>query len=284
MTTNRTPFVAANWKMNGTGEFCAQYFKSFHANTQIAPLLANDATTQDKAVEVLFAVPFVFIEAVRRLLLATHSPFHVAAQNVAAAEAGAFTGEVSAKMLEDLGVAWTIIGHSERRTLFGDDDETVFGKVQAALRHSLSVILCVGETLEERRAEATEAVVERQLGKFLHAAADGTLLPNDASSPIGTRIVIAYEPVWAIGTGVTPTEGQIAAAHAHIRRLCVKHLGGTAGGSVRLLYGGSVTAANCRSIAPIAEVDGFLVGGASLKADDFASIVHSKLELVPKPK
>ena len=186
----------------------------------------------------------------------------VGGQDCAAAPVpfGAFTGDISAEMIADLGARLVIVGHSERRTLHGETDAIVRAKAEAAARAGLTAIVCIGETAKDRRDGATEDVLSTQLAGSLPSRS----IPG---------LVVAYEPVWAIGTGVTPTAGEIAAAHAHIRSRMADRIGRGEAEATRILYGGSVKASNAREIAAVSGVDGALVGGASLKAAEFLSIV-----------
>ena len=242
---------AANWKMHKTVRETIAYVR------ELAPV-ARRATS----VELVIAPPFTglpaAVEAVRGL------PLEVAAQDVFFERQGAFTGEISATMLGDLGVSYVIIGHSERRRLFGESDEWVKLKVGAALEAGLDAIVCIGETLAEREQNQTLAVLDRQIEIGL-----GPVTAEQAAS-----LVIAYEPVWAIGTGRNATPEQAQEAHRHIRnRIREKH-GATAADRCRILYGGSVKPANIRAIVDQPDVDGALVGGASLDPREFAEIVR----------
>jgi triosephosphate isomerase len=218
----------------------------------------NGALPFDR-VDIVVAPPFPFLRAV--LDAATGSPLAVGAQNMHWEPSGAFTGEVAAPMLAELGVRFVILGHSERRALFGETDDTVSLKVAAATRAGLAPIVCVGESETERDAGRTRDVVVAQLRAALRSA------PADA--PDG--LVVAYEPVWAIGTGRTPGLSEITDAHGAIRAALTERLGPSAA-AVRILYGGSVTQANAASLLSAPLVDGALVGGASLSASAFASI------------
>jgi len=187
------------------------------------------------------------------------SPIEIGGQDCHAEPSGAFTGDISAEMLADLGAKAVIVGHSERRTLHKETDAEVHAKAQAAWRAGLTAIVCIGETRAEREAGKTLEVLGRQLGASLP---DGVTAAN---------LVIAYEPVWAIGTGLTPTTGDVAQAHEFIRqRIVERH--GAAGNAVRILYGGSVKPSNAKELVAVANVNGALVGGASLKAEDFLGI------------
>ena len=247
---SRIPLFVANWKMHKTVRETIAYVR------ELAP-----AARQATAVELVIAPPFTAlaaaIEAVRGV------PLEVAAQDVFFEREGAYTGAISAPMLSDLGVSYVIIGHSERRRLFGETDEWVKLKVGAALAAGLETIVCIGETLAEREQGQTLAVLDRQIATGLES-----IKAEQVAS-----LVIAYEPVWAIGTGRNATAAQAQEAHHHIRgRLREKH--GSAADRCRILYGGSVKPANIREIVDQADVDGALVGGASLDAREFAEIVR----------
>lgn len=248
----RVPFVCGNWKMHNTiGESVA-------LADGLLPLVAPLA-----GVEVGIAPAFTALSAVSKRLVG--SKLRLAAQNVHPEAQGAYTGEVSVPMLVDAGCAYVIIGHSERRTLFGETDDDVARKVGSTLKGGLRVILCVGETLEERDGNRTLDVVTRQLVRGLSEAA-----PERAND-----VVVAYEPVWAIGTGRTATPRQAQEVHGHLRKILVEKLGAGEGESVRILYGGSVKAENARDLFVEPDIDGGLIGGASLKADAFSAICRA---------
>ena len=246
----RTPVLAANWKMHKTIAEAVAFTEAFRP-------LAADA---DHA-EIVVAPPFTALAAVAA---ACHgSNVAAAGQDVHWEDHGAFTGEVSVAMLAEAGASHVIIGHSERRQLFGETDETVNRKAQAALAGGLIPIVCAGETLDQREAGETEAVLDRQVA--------GSLAGLDAAQ-IGT-LIVAYEPVWAIGTGRTATPEQAQAAHAHIRDRLAGLTDDAAADRCRLLYGGSVKPGNAAELAAQADVDGALVGGASLDPTSFAQVV-----------
>ena len=246
----RTPLLAANWKMHKTVAEAVAFVRAF------LPLAAD----ADHA-EIVIAPPFTALAALAAACRGAN--IAVAGQDVHWEGHGAFTGEVSVAMLAEAGASHVIIGHSERRRLFGETDATVNRKVRAALAGELTPIVCIGETLDQREADETEAVLDGQI--------DGGLAGLDAPQ-IGT-IVVAYEPVWAIGTGRTATPDQAQAAHAHIRGRLAGLAGAEAAERCRLLYGGSVKPGNAAELAAQADVDGALVGGASLDPDSFARIV-----------
>jgi len=221
----------------------------------------NDADL-DQNTEVVIAPPSLYLIPLQDLI---RKDIAVAAQNSYYKESGAFTGEISPHMLLDSGIRWVILGHSERRTLFNETSEIVAQKTKAAIEVSLNVILCVGETLEERESGKTAKVVEAQLQTVVDI-----LKESDWS-----QIVIAYEPVWAIGTGKVATSAQAQETHAEIRSYLSKAISSKVAEETRILYGGSVTAKNCAELATQPDVDGFLVGGASLKPE-FVDIVNAK--------
>jgi triosephosphate isomerase len=244
----RQPLVAGNWKMHGSRAENAQL---------VAGLL--DLLQPGKSAEVMVCPPFPYLMETARLL--KDSGVALGGQSVCAEAQGAFTGEVSAAMLKDVGCRYVLVGHSERRQLYGENDNLVARKFVAAQSQGLIPVLCVGETLEEREGDQTTAVVARQLEAVLAVSGIQSL----------ARAVIAYEPVWAIGTGRTASPEQAQAVHAMIRaKLTARDA--TIGGSVRLLYGGSVKASNAQELFAMPDIDGGLVGGASLKADEFARI------------
>jgi len=244
----RQPLVAGNWKMHGS-------------RAENAALVRDllDQLKADASAEVLVCPPFVYLWETSRLLKDTD--IALGGQSVCAESVGAFTGEVSAAMLKDVGCRYVLVGHSERRQIYGESDALVARKFVAAQSNGLVPVLCVGETLEEREAGRTDEVVARQLDAVLSVTGAGVL----------ARAVVAYEPVWAIGTGRTATPEQAQDVHAMIRGK-VAALDATMGTSVRILYGGSVKASNARDLFAMPDIDGGLVGGASLKADEFARI------------
>jgi triosephosphate isomerase len=247
---SRTPFLAANWKMYKTVHEAVAFVKEFR---KLADAI-HDA-------EIVVAPPFT---AIRPVADAAHaSTIGVAGQDVYWEREGAFTGEVSATMLKEAGAEYVIIGHSERRRLFGETDQTVNRKLAAAVAAQLTPIVCIGETLEERDRNETLTVLDRQITVGL----DGL-----TSEQIG-GLVIAYEPVWAIGTGRNATPVQAAEAHAHIRGRIRQWFGGAAAEQCHVIYGGSVKPENVRDLAALEDVDGALVGGASLEVRSFFEIV-----------
>ncbi len=247
----RTPFLAGNWKMN---------LDRRAALDLVAALRERFADRDD--VDAAVCPPFVYLAEVVRAL--DGSPIRVGAQNCCDEESGAFTGEVSAAMLKDIGCDLVILGHSERRHVYGETDELVNRKVHRALATGLDVILCVGETLEEREAGRTEAVVRAQLQGGLEGV-DGAAME---------RVTIAYEPVWAIGTGKVATPEQAGEVHAYLRGLLTGRFSESIAAGVRIQYGGSVKPDNVRELMAVADVDGALVGGAALTPDNFLPILE----------
>jgi len=248
----RTPFIAANWKMYKTVHEAVSFVKEFRT-------LVKDVHD----IEIVIAPPFT---ALRAVVEAAHaSNIGVAGQNVYWEREGAFTGEVSAPMLKEAGAEYVVIGHSERRRLFGETDQTVNRKLLAAIAGQLTAIVCIGETLEERDRSETLTVLDRQIKDGLDSVTADQI----------AGLVIAYEPVWAIGTGRTATPEQAGEAHAHIRSRLRQWFGGTAADQCHVIYGGSVKPENIRELASLEDVDGALVGGASLEVDSFAAICEA---------
>lgn len=248
---SRTPLLAGNWKMHGT-------------RTEAVALASALAKTVGRVPgrEVLVAPPYTALEAVAATIAGTD--IRLGAQNLHWEKKGAFTGEVSADMLREAGCTHVIIGHSERRQLFGETNETVNKRLHAALAAGLTAIVCVGETLQEREADATVQVVERQVVVGLDGIAAADL----------ARSVVAYEPVWAIGTGKTATPAQAQEVHRTIRDQLVAITNPVTAEAVRILYGGSVKPDNIDSLMAQPDIDGALVGGASLVAEQFIRIVR----------
>ncbi|AUX47181.1 triosephosphate isomerase [Sorangium cellulosum] len=256
---SRRPLIAGNWKMNAGGQ-------------DACPLAAAvaKATRELTRAEVVVAPPFTAIAAVAHELAEAKSEVGIAAQNMSAEASGAFTGEISAGMLKDAGATWVILGHSERRQLFAETDESVARKVASAIAAELRPIVCVGETLEQREAGETLAVVERQVRAFL----------DELAKQPGFGVV-AYEPVWAIGTGKVARAEDAQEVHAFIRGLLAKASDDLAG-VTRILYGGSVKADNAEGLLAQDDIDGALVGGASLDAAGFAKIVDAAHRLAER--
>ncbi len=248
------PLVAGNWKMNGT--------KAALGEAQAICARMQSAEFNPKA-DVMICPPATLILAVEHICHDT--PVAVGGQDCHVAPSGAHTGDISAEMLADLGASAVILGHSERRADHGERDRDVAAKVQAAHRAGLTAIVCIGETEGQRRAGLTLDVVGRQLTGSLPAGCTAA------------NTVIAYEPVWAIGTGLTPTVEDVAEVHGFIRRELDAALGAEAAAGMRILYGGSVKPSNAGELMAVAHVDGALVGGASLKATDFLGIISAYL-------
>ncbi|HEX2236325.1 MAG TPA: triose-phosphate isomerase [Actinomycetota bacterium] len=252
----RRPLIAGNWKMHLT---------HLEALTLVQQLSHELAGRDLDRVEVAVCPPFTSLRTVQTVIDSDNMEFSLGAQNVHYEEEGAYTGEVSPAMLKALRVRYVIVGHSERRELFGESDEIVARKARAAFGAGLVPIMCCGETEEEREAGATEDKVERQVTAALRG-----LRPQEAS-----RMVVAYEPIWAIGTGRTATPADAQTTIATIRRLIGDAAGADVAGSVRILYGGSVKAGNAAALLSPDDIDGALVGGSSLEAGEFAAIVRA---------
>jgi triosephosphate isomerase len=246
----RTPLLAANWKMHKSQADARAFIREF------APLVAKLAN-----VEVVIAPAFTSLVAAVDSAKSTN--IKIAGQDLYFERQGAFTGEISAEMLKDAGASHVIIGHSERRRLFGDSDEWVNKKLRAAITGGLTPIVCVGETLAEREAGDTLSVLDRQVKNGLDGLSGDEL----------AALVIAYEPVWAIGTGKNATPAEAGEAHTHIRGRLRQWFGGAPADKCRILYGGSVKPENIRELIGLTDVDGALVGGASLEVRSFAEIV-----------
>ena len=247
----RVPLLAGNWKMHQAPAAAAQLAAALRVRL-------HDVRGRD----IVVAPPFPALAVVAEQLRGT--PIAIAAQNLFWEDWGAYTGEVSAPMLIDCGCTYVIIGHSERRQYFGETDETVARKLRAALHHGLMPIACVGETLDQREAKLTLSVIDAQIR--------GALGTFDAAEI--ARMTVAYEPVWAIGTGKVATPEQAQEVHAAIRRLIGDLAGADVARNLRILYGGSVKPDNIDALMRQPDLDGALVGGASLNADDFARIVR----------
>lgn len=240
--------VGGNWKMNGDKNQINEIIN----NLKKGPL--------DPNAEVVLGIPAIYLAYVKSIV---PDNIGVAAQNSWKVAKGAFTGEISPAMIKDVGADWVILGHSERRTIFGEKDDLVAEKVAHALENGLKVIACIGETLEERDAGKTEEVVFRQTKALVPAIGDKW-----------ANVVLAYEPVWAIGTGKTASPQQAQEVHASLRNWISSNVSADIASTVRIQYGGSVTAANAKELAACPDIDGFLVGGASLKPE-FVDIINA---------
>ncbi len=256
----KPPLVVGNWKMHGT---------QAEAATLARQILNGGRGIRD--VEIVLAPPYTALGTVAAITI--DSPIELAAQNIHWEMEGAFTGEVSPRMVRELGCQYVLVGHSERRHIFGESDEMAGKKMAAALRSGLMPILCIGETLADRRRGKTNAVIGRQLRAALKGLDKNVI----------ETISIAYEPVWAIGTGQNATPEQVAAVHIRVRAL-LGRLGGRQTEGCRILYGGSVRPENAAALVKAPEVNGLLVGGASLKAESFLGIVRAyQSETVAEP-
>src|SRR5215468_10008814 len=244
------PIIAANWKLHKTSTEARQFIATL---AQQCP--------DPGPLDVVIAAPFTALAALQEPLRAT--PFYLAAQDLFWENSGAYTGEVSAPMLVDVGCSHVIIGHSERRQYFGETDVTVAKKVAAALQAGLRPIVCIGESLAQRQAGETFAVLERQVRHGLAACQSAAM----------SQVVLAYEPLWAIGTGVTATPSQAQEVHGYLRTLLAESWGETAAQAVRLQYGGSVRPENIATLMAEPDIDGALVGGASLDAHSFVQLL-----------
>ena len=250
---HRRPLFAGNWKMYKTPQEAADTAKQ---------LVEQVREVAD--VDIMIAPPFTALESVSRVI--KNSPVALGAQNLYWEDEGAYTGEISAPMLKSAGCQYAIIGHSERRQYFGETDKTVNQKIQAAIQVGLKPVFCIGETEQEREAEQTLSVLDKQVRKGLER-----LVPEQLDT-----LIIAYEPVWAIGTGKTATEDQAQEVHQFIRSLIEKSFGNDLSKSIRILYGGSVKPDNILNLMAMPDIDGALVGGASLSADSFSRIIKFK--------
>ncbi|MCC6781246.1 MAG: triose-phosphate isomerase [Planctomycetes bacterium] len=251
MNDSRKPYIAGNWKMNLDRSRALDLIKTIKGRL-------GDGSDREVAV---FS-PAVYLADISAV--AQGSPLGVGAQNLWYDKEGAFTGELAAHMLREVGADRVLVGHSERRHVFGEKDDWMARKLRAALESDLLPILCVGETLDERKGNRTERVLKRQLETaFLDIRQDEI-----------RRVTVAYEPVWAIGTGEVASPEQVGEAHRFVRRWIANKLGAEAGSAIRILYGGSVNPGNVKTLMAVEDVDGVLVGGASLKPDTFLPIIE----------
>ena len=246
----RQKMVAGNWKMNGTTNGVRELVSGIKAGLD------------GPSCEVTVCPPFVYLPTVAAEIAG--SAIKLAAQNMCDKDAGAFTGEISGPMLKDIGCEYVILAHSERRAMFGETDEVAARKYAAALNHNLKPIFCIGETLGEREQDITEDVIARQIDAIINAEGVASL----------ANAIVAYEPVWAIGTGKTATPDQAQSVHAFIRNR-VANLDAGIAESLRILYGGSMNPGNAADLIAQTDIDGGLIGGASLKADDFLAIINA---------
>jgi len=248
-----SPLVVANWKMHGDEAYCAI----------LARQIVRGLRREPAAVEVVLAPPFTSLNAVHRSLRGSN--VKLAAQNCHWEIQGAYTGEVSPIMVRELGCDYVIVGHSERRHIFNESDEMIARKLAPIMSQGMRAILCVGETLDQRKSGKTAAVIRRQLGIALKGLTKADI----------ANVEIAYEPVWAIGTGQNATPKQINQVHSRIRICLTEWFGPSAGKQLRILYGGSVKPENVKSLVMIEDIDGLLVGGASLKSETFLPIIRA---------
>ena len=249
----RKKIIAANWKMNMTVSEAEAFLSTF-----------LHELGSESSVEVVIVPPFTALAKVSEIL-GRGQQAKLGAQNMSAEKSGAYTGEISAQMLRELYVRYVVIGHSERRTLFGETDETVNRKVRAAIDAALKPIVCIGETLEQRDADQVESVLHRQIEAGLHGL---------TARELGDT-VIAYEPVWAIGTGVTATAAQAQEAHAFVRSLVAEQFGADSAAKIRIQYGGSVKPNNAAELMACPDIDGALIGGASLEPQSFLDSIQN---------
>ena len=236
---NNKKIIAANWKMNGSEELMKEF-------SQLTPAKHND---------VIICPPFTLLDSAKSLL---SNSIKIGAQNCSAEDKGPFTGEISASMLQEKNVSHVLIGHSERRTLFKETDYVILKKIEAAIKSKLIPIVCIGETLSEKKTNKTLQVLESQINRSL-----AKIQPHE-------QVIVAYEPVWAIGTGLIPDESEIKETHLYIKTKLSQHFNA----DIPILYGGSANSENCSQIISIENVGGLLVGGASLKKHDFKTICN----------
>ncbi len=249
----KSKIVAGNWKMN----------KTFSDAEDLIVEIAEGVEELSESVEVILFPPFVYIEMATDI--EQEANVMIGAQNISHFESGAYTGEVSGEMLESLAVHFCLIGHSERRKYFNETNDILAKKVNIALKHNISPIFCIGETLEERTADKHFSIVEQQLNESVF----------HLSTEDFEKVIIAYEPVWAIGTGVTATVGQAQEMHAYIRQIIAKKYSQSIADEAFILYGGSCNADNAEDLFSLPDVDGGLIGGASLSAEQFLKIVDA---------
>jgi len=259
---SRRLFIAGNWKMNTT----------LAEAVELAGRVKRAVGGID-AVDIGVAPPFVYLREIAEAV--SGSAVRVGAQNMYCEDNGAYTGEISGQMLKDVGCRYVILGHSERRHVIGETDELINRKVIKALADGLDVILCIGELLEQREAGQTHEVVATQV----KIALEGVPAACDGGQSLSDRLTLAYEPVWAIGTGRTATPEQAQEVHAMVRKLLGDIYDGSVAETMRIQYGGSVKPGNAAELLAQPDVDGALVGGASLKADDFAAIVQAGVDV-----
>lgn len=250
--------VGGNWKLNGN----LNLLKEFSKNKNFIEAVESSS----EAIEVLICPAYPFLGTAKEAFAG--SLVSIGAQNCHSAASGAFTGEVSIPMLKDISIDWVILGHSERRSIFGETDEMIAEKVKVALSSGMRVILCIGESEAQREASETNQIVEAQLEKCLESLKSFNGVDCE-------RLIIAYEPVWAIGTGKVATPQQAQETHRHIRQYLSQKISPEHASAYRIIYGGSVGSSSAAELAKQDDIDGFLVGGASLKVDEFTKIIKS---------
>jgi triosephosphate isomerase len=249
-STTRKIFIGGNWKCNGDRKFIKDN-----------SLFLKSIKFDNSKCDVVICPAFIHLESTLNEL--SGSSILVSAQNVSMNDNGAFTGEISAKQLKDLNIKWTLVGHSERRQFFGDTEEVISKKIKISLQNGINVIACIGEKLEERNEGKTLEVCISQMKTIVESVENNW-----------DKIVIAYEPVWAIGTGKTATPEMAQEVHQQLRKWIIENINEKIASNIRIIYGGSVTEGNCNSLIKEKDIDGFLVGGASLKSD-FSKIILS---------
>lgn len=250
--------IAGNWKMNTT----------FIEATELVENVIKQSNPLPKNIEVLFCPPFVWLQQLSKLL-ENSTNYFLGAQNCFYKDNGAFTGEISVQMLKELSISYVIIGHSERRTIFGESDELINLKLKSLLKNNIIPILCIGETLEQRNSNQTNSVLELQINNAF----------KDLSIEEISKIVIAYEPVWAIGTGISATDEQAEDAHKFIRYFLISNYDKSLN-KIKILYGGSLNDKNASTLLKMPNIDGGLIGGASLKVNSFVEIINIAKSLV----
>lgn len=262
----RGVLIAGNWKMNQTQAETRAFFVELRSRCE--ELRSRCEELRSGVGAVLFA-PALSLETAKAQAKQLPFPLEIGAQNVHWEKKGAFTGELSGPMVAEIGISWTLVGHSERRQYFGETDETARKRTESLLAQGFRVMLCVGETRAEREAGQTVSVLQRQMQGAFPEPGKG------AAAYLDGRLVLAYEPVWAIGTGLTATPEQAQEAHAQLRTLLRERFGAAAAEKTAILYGGSVTPENIDSLLSCADVDGALVGGASVKAESYATLLDA---------
>jgi triosephosphate isomerase len=253
----RKKIVAGNWKMN----------PNYDEAIDLLNFLKDNIPTDHSGVDIIICPPFIYLIEAKKIL--NRQDIDVGAQNVSSFTNGAYTGEISAAMLKSININYTIIGHSERRQYFGEKEENFSKKIKLCLQEHITPIYCVGETLEQRNNGEQLKVVEKQISEALYNLSDDEI----------AKIIIAYEPVWAIGTGVNATPDQAQQMHVFIRELIAKKYNQTISQGIIILYGGSVKASNAKELFSMPDIDGGLIGGASLKGKEFTSIINIAMNI-----